>query len=336
MLFDIPYGNDPRFFEAYVLAVDNQRKVCKLLTDFKQALDGVPWVREVGEPVFNDRVLVSTILGYPMIHGILSRVGEPTDYSPDIDDGAEVDTGSYSQLGRNLVNDPEKPKDLVSEDKIVSNRMGGLFGLLKGGTFVARASKLSQILLSKYDDLVRIVGRSYELFTDACTDVAVSVRGRIYRFKGYADTLANSRGDIYKYQEHYGDTVLANQLKWNYYGFTPGSFSALPAANDVIRKYLVSGTPNNLFEQRVHLTGQYYTVAQNAAGSATTIVNQTNATFDVQTTNGTHTRITTTPTTVTVTYNGTNTITITSSSINLSYNSGAHFTTIDATGVHLG
>jgi len=329
MLFDVPFPNDPRFFEAYVLAVDNQRKVCKLLTDFKQALDGVPWDAGIEEPVFNDRVQVSTVLGYPVIYGILQRIGEPATYSPDIDNGAEIDTGNYSQLSKNLVHDPEKPKDVVSEDKILSNRMGGIFGLLKGGSFIARASKLSQILLSKYDDLVRIVGRSYELFTDACTDVVVSVRGRIYRFVGYSDTLSNSRGDIYKYQEHYGDTVLAQTLKWNYYGYTPTTFAALPAANDIIRKYFVTGSPSNLFQQDLHLTGEYYTVVQNAAGSSVTYVDQTNATFDVKTTNGTFTQITITPSVVTITYNNSNTITIDSGKIEATYG-GSNKVTIDS------
>lgn len=353
MLYDVPNPNDPRFFEAYVLAVDTQRKVCKLLTDFKQALDGVPWIQDIEDPKFNDRVLVSTILGYPVVHGVLPGIGESATYSPNIDDGTEVDTGNYSQLSRNLVQDPEKPKDLLSEDKVISNRMGGLFGLLKGGSFTARASRLSQILLSKYDDLVRIVGRNFELFTDACTDVIVSVRGRIYRFTGYADTLSNGRGDVYKYQEHYGDTVLSTALRGNYYGYNTTTFAALPAANDIIRKYFVTGTPNNLFQQELHLSGQYYSIVQNTAGTASTYVDQTNATFDVKTLNGTYARITTTPTSIVVTYNGTNVVTVssskleldfngsnkatvTSSSISLSYSSGTHFCTIDSTGVHLG
>lgn len=329
MIFDVPNSNDPRFFEAYVLAIDSQRKVCKLLTDFKQALDGVPWAHGIEEPVFNDRVQVSTILGYPLIHGILSSIGEPSSYSPDIDAGTEIDTGNYSPLSRNLVHDPEKPKDIVSEDRVVSNRMGGLFGLLKGGSFVARASKLSQILLSKYDDLVRIVGRNFELFTDACTDVVVSVRGRIYRFTGYADTLSNSRSNTYKYQEHVGDTVLSSLLQGNYYGYNPTTFAILPAANDTIRKYLITGTPNNLFQQDVHLTGQYYTIVQNAAGTASTYVDQTNATFDIKTLNGTFTRITTTPTSVVITYNGTNIVTIDSGKIKADFG-GTNTVTIDS------
>lgn len=368
-LFGTPVENDTRYFGGEILGVDNNRQVCKVYTDFKQTLDGVPWMSE-DDPVFGDRVLITTVLGYPTILGVLDVIGEPASYSPDIDTGQSVDTGNFSQLGRGLTNNPEKPEDLVSGDKITSNSMGGIFGLLRGGSFIARASKLAQILLSKYDDLVRIIGRNYELYTDAGIEVLASVRGRIYKFVGYADTLANSRGDVYKYREYYGDTVIATTLGANYYGLDPVTFAAIPAANDIIRKYIITASPNPLFYQDVHLTGQYYTQVQNSAGTAYTYVNQTNATFDIKTLNGTYVQITTTPTAVTLTYNGTNTAIITdtkievnfggnhkavldankieldyegiqkatldSSQVSLTANSGSHFVTVNSSGVQLG
>jgi hypothetical protein len=352
MLADTPTGNDPRFVEGTVIAVDSKRFVCKVMTDFKQFYDGVPWASNVFDtPVFNDRVRVDNVQGYPIITCILSRVGTPSGFTPNIDTGEGIDTGNYSTLGRGLVIEPNKPEDLVSGDKIVSNEMGGVYGLLKGGTFIARASKLAQILLSKYDDLVRIVGRNYELFTDTFADYAVSVRGRIYRYIGYGDTLENSRGDIHKYQEYYGDVALGQFLGGSYYGVDSGTY---PVATDIIRRMLIVGDPNSIFRQDLYKsTGQYHTVVQNAGATIYTYVNQTNGTYDVKTLNGTYTQITTTPTSVIVTYNGTNKVTIdndkieldfggdskvsvTSSQLELSYNSGAHFIKVDATGTHLG
>lgn len=332
-VFDTPIGNDPRFMEATVLAVDNIRFVCKVLTQFKQSFDSVPWASNIYDtPVFGDRVRVDYVQGYPVITAILNRTGMPVDYSPNIDDGTPVDTGNYSTLLNGLVQQPEKPQDLVSGDKVVSNSMGGIFGLLKGGTFIARASKLAQIIVSKYDDLVRVVARTFELFTDGSIDINASVRGRVYRFTGYADTLANGRAGTFKYREVYGDTVAGDAVKGNYYGYTPTTFAALPAINDVVRKKYVLGSPNNLFQSELHLTGQHYSIVQNSAGTAYTYIDHTNATFDVKTLNSTYTRITTTPTTVVLTYNGSNIITISPNNIVVNFNN-ISTVTLDANGI---
>jgi hypothetical protein len=313
-IFETSRSSDNRYFEGYVLAVDIKRAVCKIQTDYGQSLNGVPWISSIYDsPEFTDRVLVISTLGYPIIVGILPRVGLPTETATPIDTGeSEADPGNYSALSQNLVNDPLKPWDMVGGDKIFSNQMGGLFGLLRGGTFIAKASKLAQILISKYDDLVRIVGRNYEVFTDLSSDIIASVRGRVYRFIGYSDTLANGRGVVYKYREYYGDTVLGGLLHGDYYGQTPSSFEALTAADAIIRKYKIVSGANTLFYQDLyHDTGRYYTKVQNVGATAYTYIDQTNAIVDVKADNGTdYTRIEVEPQSVTVTYNGVNTIKI--------------------------
>lgn len=311
MIFNSSHDPDSRFFEGTVLAVDHVRSVCKILSSYRQSFDGVPWLSSIYDPpVFGDRVLVATVTGDPIIFGILPRTGLQNANTPNIDTDTVTDTGNYTSLANGLVNDPDKPSDLLSGDKVISNEMGGVVGLLRGGTFIAKASRLAQIIAFKYDDLVRIIGRNYELFTDSCIDVIASVRGRIYRFKGYADTLSNARTDSFKYEELYGDTVLANSLKWNYYGLTPVTYAAQPVANEVIRKYKILNGGNLYFYQDLyHNDGRLYTKVQTSSTTAYTEVNQTNATYDIKTDNGTSfTRIQTQPGAVTITYNTSGTV----------------------------
>lgn len=323
-LFSAPVSNDKNWFEAYILAVDSVRAVCKIQTTFGQRMDNVPWLSNAYDgPEFNDRVLVTTVTGSPIVVGILSRIGDNNAAAPQINNGdLEADTGNYSSLSHDVVGDPNKPSDLIASDKITSNTSGGLFGLLRGGTFVAKASRLAQVLISKYDDLVRVVARNWELFTDVCVDMAVSLRGRVYAFRGYAETLQNGRQDVYKYQEFYGDTVLGVNRKWNTYGLDPSTFNALPVADNIIRKYLiVNSGGQTLFRQDLNFTnGEYYTQVQNTAGTSFTYVDHALALFDIKSLGGSYGQVTIAPTSVVATYNGTNTITIDSSQIKSSFN----------------
>ena len=340
-MFSTPISNDTRFFEALVLGIDSQRDVCKILTSFNQSMSDVPWVSSIYEsPVFGDRVFVSTAMGYPIIVGILPRIGEDDGTNAVIEDGSGIDTGNYSSLNRGLVNNPSKPSDIVSGDRVVSNDMNGIYGLLRGGSFIARASRMAQILLSKFDELARIVARNYELFTDFTTDIYASVRGRVYRFVGYSHTLSAGRADTYKYQELYGDTVLGDSLKWNYYGLTPSTFSAQPASNAIIRKYRVVDGANTLFYQDLyHDTGRYYTRVQNSAGTTYTYLDHVNNSYDLKSDDGTtFTRVQATPGSMVVTFNGPNVnkITVNNDMIELSFNNGAHYLRVNSTGVHQG
>jgi hypothetical protein len=283
-------------------------------------------------PLFNDRVFVNTAMGHPVITGVLPRVGEEDAAAPQIHTGERIETGNYTALSRSLVNNPAKPTDIVSGDKVISNRMGALLGILRGGTVTAKASRLSQILLSKYDDLVRIIGRNFELFTDLSVDVYASVRGRAYRYTGYSESLSAGRSDNYKYEELHGDTKLANSLRWNYYGLTPSTFSALPAADSIIRKYRIINGANLYFYQDLYYNdGRYYTKVQNSAATAYTEVNQTNATFDVKTDDGTSfTRVQTQPGALTLTFDGTNdgSLVIDGTNLKLTYIIGGNSHTI--------
>jgi hypothetical protein len=305
-------------------------------------MDGVPWTSNFHDTlVFNDRVFVSTAMGYPVIIGVLPRISEEDDAAPPVHVGDRTETGNYTSLSHGLVGDPTKPTDIVSGDKILSNRMGALLGVLRGGTIIAKASRLSQILLSKYDDLVRIVGRSFELFTDLSVDVYASVRGRAYRYTGYANSLSSGRSDNYRYEELHGDTKLANSLKWNYYGLTPSSFSALPAADSIIRKYrIVDGANLYYYQDLYYDDGRLYTKVQTAAGTAYTEINQTNSTLDIKTDDGTsYTRVQTTPSVITLTYNGTNvgTILMNGTNLKLTYTVGgnSHTVVMDSSKVEL-
>ena len=58
------------------------------------------------------------------------------------------------------------PADLMPGDKMIMGKLGNYLGILSGGLAVLRGGPLSQIILSKYRDYVKIISRNFELFTD--------------------------------------------------------------------------------------------------------------------------------------------------------------------------
>lgn len=92
-----------------------------------------------------------------------------------------------------------------------------MLALLRGGSAILRSGKMAQIFMSKYDDLVRVVSRNWEHFTDACSDVVRNLGGKVYRYTGYANTLAASRDEDYNLHFYYGDTATAEAVKTDYH-----------------------------------------------------------------------------------------------------------------------
>ena len=58
------------------------------------------------------------------------------------------------------------PNDLMPGDKKIMGKAGNFLGILSGGLTILQAGKLSQIVMSKLGDLVRIVSRNFEVFSD--------------------------------------------------------------------------------------------------------------------------------------------------------------------------
>lgn len=338
-LFGSPTPGDFSTLEGEITSVDAVRKACQVKTAFGQNLTGVVWLAHCN-PKFGDRVLINTSTTNAIIMGVLPKVGLDTEFAVNIDsNGDQVvsDTGNYAGLSNGVVNDPDKPGDILAGDQIISNDSGGLYGLLRGGGFIAKASRLAQIFITKYDDLVRIVGRNYELFTDICMDTISSVRGRAYRFIGYSSSIANSRNDIYNYQEIYGDTVLGEQLKGNNYGFTPVSFSAITAPGTLIKKDVVRNDSNQLLMRReTDLSGTVLTEVQNAAGTAVGRFNHTSGQIQTKVTaGGGYTEVIHDGSTLTASYNNSNKIVINSSSVTITFGNGTHSLVMDSSGVHM-
>ena len=240
-------SNDPNsvFVKAKVLNVDIKRGVCRCVTDNGHMLTNVRWGYPLGQhkergdnshPVPEERVVLVKVAGE---HVIFMSTGAPQVLDSTV--RASINRGrgasdfhdrfNQSNGDANLRREGSSPSEMVPGDKVFTGDRGGLFGLLRGGTFIAKASALSQLIISKLDDLIRIVSRNYEMFSDAAVHYSVNLRGRPYTYLGYFQTQTSSRQDSPDYYEVFGDVACGDEAKESYLseGLT------LPATDDVVK-----------------------------------------------------------------------------------------------------
>lgn len=264
-MFNNPSKIDKSWDEGIVTEVDPTRSFCKVKTIRGQNLDQVKWGQPSGgsgragdrvTPTMGDRVAISYALGYPLIVLFLSK-NQTTDnaFPVHIDSGSlQIDTGNFSPEGVSSINDVNKPGDLSVGDRVIASTGGGLLAILRGGSLLLRSSRLAEIFISKWDDVVRIVSRNFEHFTDVSSDIVKNIQGRVYRYTGYSNNAKSAQQENYGYNLYYGDVALAQAVKTNWQ-----SVSNLPASSSII------------FREEVP-AGQMYRTVDGTSGAITQVV----------------------------------------------------------------
>jgi phage baseplate assembly protein gpV len=218
---------DPNYDEGIVVQIDPKRKACKVKTITGQNLDYVQWTESVGNssrggdrvgPSMGDRVVILYGLGYPLIFGFLPKLqSEENTFPLHIDSGnSTVDTGDYSPGGTLAMGDTNKPGDILNGDRVISSEGGAQLGLLRAGTVFLRSSRLAEIFLSKWDDVVKVICRNWEHYTDVSSDIVKNFKGRVYRYIGYTNSFSEAKAEAYRYHQYFGDVAAAEALKTNY------------------------------------------------------------------------------------------------------------------------
>ena len=346
-MFNNPSKIDNSFDEGTVTEVDPTRGFCKVKTLRGQNLDQVQWGQPSGgssragdrvTPVMGDRVVVMHSLGYPLIILWLPRTQTTDNAFPvHIDTGElPVDTGNFSPEGINAINDTNKPGDLAVGDRVIASSGGGLLAVLRGGSLLLRSSRLAEIFISKWDDVVRIVSRNFEHFTDVSSDIVKNIKGRVYRYTGYAATSSAAKIENYGYNLYYGDVALAQAVKTNYQ-----NYSGSPASSSII------------FREEVP-AGSMYRIVDGVSGAVTQVVGTTKIYQDntkVTVDFGGNHIATWDGSQIKLDYEGQQTVTINASAIDLKHNSGAevnlsssgvnatysgHFVKVTSGGVQMG
>lgn len=326
--------------EGIVMSVDVLHHACEVkVINSGTRLNNVQWLLPSGgasrtgshmTPTVGDKVVVSYSLSYAYIIGFLPIVETMSCNPVQIDSGAPVgDTGNLSTMQDSDSRvSPGRPEDMALGDHVWTSEGGGLMGLLRGGTVLLRASRLAQIIISKFDDLVRIVGRNYEVFTDAFLDASYNLKGRIYRFTGYAESHSKVREDDYTYKEYKGDVALAEYAEGN--GFVDSTYNGIyPAAGNTVRKVKIIQGGNVVYDQVLDLNGHKKDTNYNGG---TSYIDQTGTQIQIEVINGSTSVATLNGSTIVLDQgSGASTITLSNGSITLVH--GSSSVTLDGSSV---
>lgn len=297
--------------EATVLSVDTVRDAYTVKTVKGQRYRGVLALSMFGgygrathgfSFKVGDQVLLSTALGYPVILGAMPRIDRDPVIPVAIDPGGElVDLGNLTSMTGSSLNSG-RPRDFVAGDVVFTTEGGGLLGALRSGTVLMKASKMAQVIVSKLDDGVKVVGRSLDLYSEVGSEVFASVKGRVYKWVGLARTPAEARQGLFRYQEFYGDTAAAEQLRDNY---ELGAVGASVSSGGPLRKVLiVDGQNLPVRIEETDLDGNVTSRSQTPDGVSTSTVACTSGSWDLNVANGVFCKITVVNESVFITYNG--------------------------------
>lgn len=268
-----PHRYDSSFIEATVLHVDPVKFICSVKTINGKLFQEVKWLLPTGgytesgmhfTPNVQDRVLISTSLGYPLILGCIPRVGTYNGETTSVTGATSTpDIGSDSNMGKGVSANPSKPSDFLPGDFMYTARGGSLLAVLSSGIAILKASSLAQIVMSKFEGLVRIVTRNYQRFSDSSSRVSTNMKGRLYEWFGADWDITHNRQSNERYQELYGDVAAGEVLKG-----VPDPDLVLPAQDTRIRKqWLRDVSGNVIMIETLYDDGSITFVVQNGAGS---------------------------------------------------------------------
>jgi hypothetical protein len=320
--------------EGVVTEVDIVNRLCRVKTLRGQNLNAVPYLGDSGSatragtrssPALGSRAILHSGLGYPLIIGFLPKLQAVDGAFPvSIDTGEQlVNTGSFSPASASVILDQNSPNDMSLGDNLTTSTGGGLLGVLRGGSILMRASRLAEIYVCKWDDLVRIVSRNWQHFTDVGIDVIYNLRNRVYRYAGYAQTFADSRTENYKYNQIIGDVSLGEVAMQDQFVSDDPTLD-----NRIFKEEIVTGSSvsdTQLMKREIHLDGSQEIIVKNADSSLITRIYETNGVVTITSSNGDNsnfTKVNLNKDEVQVTYKDVNVIKINNTQINLTKGSG--------------
>ncbi len=261
-----------------VTSVDTYRAVCTVKVVSGRSYTGVRWLTAIGaddvSPHIGDSVYVSYQTGFPLILG--KKPNASTSAVPNADLGvtgtALPRISSTDMWG--VSNNPDQTSGVLQKDKLW--RVGtSVFGLLRTGSIILKSHNLAQIILSKFDQSLRIVSRSYERFSDWGDEVVANFYGRVYRYVGFNRSLAASQNSIYEFEMIEGDVAAGEYAKTA--PFTSANSAPAQAANPELRKKTLSDSSYNpIMVESLKGDGSLTLTITQSGGTQNSIVQQTN------------------------------------------------------------
>ena len=173
--------NKPTFAVGVVISCNPSSFTADVLVNRIEAYTNVPIVNLYGDRSSGDlswvnsyrgaQVLLTNVSGVYYILGTIPSVSEQIQDLKDTNlpiSSHDVPPESFKGYDETTLNNytTNRPSDFVESDKILRATDGAELSLLRAGVARLKASPTAQIILAKIRDLVRIVSRRFQLFSD--------------------------------------------------------------------------------------------------------------------------------------------------------------------------
>lgn len=284
------------------MAVDIVRKVCKCLSDSGEILSEVKWVVPMGgtdgnglsvHPIENSRVLVDTASGFPFIVGAIPADGTKDVVRTNIgrQSVSEEDIADYSTVSMgDIIRGPGTPLDQRPGDNVFTSDGGGILGLLRSGTSIVKSSPLAQMVTSRFGDLVRVVSRNWEHYTDVDETYKTSIRGKVYSMRNLFRTPEKSRAEEPSKVRYEGDVAMGETIGKGYAKYLEDDFPAEPGipedADKILKEYTLNDANEVTSTHTQSIDGNMHRTIVVPDDSSSSVQNETASQFDETITTG--------------------------------------------------
>lgn len=282
---------------ATVTAVDLKRGVCKCVATNGTPIRDVTWAsRQSGIGASSDNyipqefdsvlLMRNPVTGrWEILRGADVRyrkvvenqhIANQTVLTPDIADY------TIMKFDNVLVN-PGTPEDTRVGDKIQTSESGALLGIRRAGTIIAKATALCQLILSPFGDLVRLISRNFEHFTDVDSEYKVNSRNKLFTLREVFRSTPDSRNIRASMVEVSGDVQMGEAIGKEYATMTADQHSQAVSgavAEDVLvvkRTRIFDEDNTNTSIESDRIDGSEERLIQDAGAKNTNHTLQTNA-----------------------------------------------------------
>jgi hypothetical protein len=258
-----------------------------------------------------------------------------------------VDVGNNTNMKNGYTTNPNKPADFSPGDYVITSDGGSLMALLSNGSVILKSSGLAQILISKFNDLVRVVARNWERFSDIGQQTVANVANRMYDFTGWDRKLEKSKVGIYELKDIVGDVAAGEVLLGE-----PNTSVELPIKDDRVRRYWLEDQQGmEIMIEVLQDNGKLTVTVQDNTALNKTVRQHDVGLWDARSeTDTTFSQVTIVPGSITINHEDKSVILLDGDKVKLNHlgavtemdasgirsDFGGHFVHIDGAGVHMG
>lgn len=278
------------FTKAVITSIDTDTGTCKCRGEIGGAIIiNVGIAKPIGSnsaiPQVGDRVALWNDNGQYWALFVLDQLSAEKPYAPPISVAGDTpvtfpDSTAISE-GLNISNSGSVT-GTIPGDKVLAAKGGAVVAALTGGGVLLRASALCQVVMSKVDDVFKVIARNYEKFTESHSVVSANVLGRTYHFEETYEDQVQARAGIPSHKVLRGDVEAAEALGLN---FRAGDLVA-PVGDVISREAVEIPGDMRVYEKDLNKDGSTRERVWKSGEDDTLVETKTAATYTLTLDNG--------------------------------------------------